>query len=332
MACTGLSSCGCNACAPANTIYRGTCTDPGTQDYLTYLSGLDTQFCTYRLAGAVGLLTSQIDGSGNYQITFTEDPIIDLPEYQAVIGIAIPDLVVIDGNNSLLHLLGPAVANQILKTNAAGEWVIDAIPAATVPDPLVIGTLSVTVGATLPNTTITGTLVANGLAAGTPTSFLGVDAGGNVLTQTVGTAVPQVAYFFESPTSPGGSYPNSAAASGSNLIIGNLLYDSGGAIVTVTTSQTLTVAQAGKYTITWGGQVANINTVQAAIQLVINGITVSNGGVNPNRALGIYQRGLTVSCSYSRTLAVGDTIQLQLTANAGNETYEVWLAATKLSS
>lgn len=328
--CTGLSGCGCNACAPSNTIYRGTCTDPGSVNSGTYLVVLDSQFCENRLAGSTGILQSRVTGSGDFAIEFTSAPEVDLPTTQAVVGVAIPNLIGIDTNNLWYEILGPAVANQILMTNAAGQLSFVPIPAATVPDPLTIGTLNVTTAATIVALTITGAVVASGIASGTPTELLGL-SGNNVVKRTIAQLSAAAAYFFESPTSPGAGYPNSGVTAGNLLTIGNLLYDSGNSIVSVTTSQTLTVAVAGFYTISWGGQMAH--TVSSAwrtgIQLLINGIVVSNGGVNPNEALSSQQVNCTISAVFSRSLVAGDTIQLRINPAAGTNlaTYEVWLNA-----
>lgn len=334
--CTGLSNCGCNACASANTIYRGGCTDPGTQDFLTYLSGLDAQFCPYRLAGNTGFLQSDVDGSGNFQITFTDSPSVDLPDTQAVLGMTFGDLVIIDSNNALSRLLGPATANLFLSTNASGGLSFGVLPAATVPDPLTVANLTVTTLAGFANVTISGTLAASGLSAGTPVSFLGLDGSNNVVTQSVTAANVQVAMFFESPTSPGATYPNESAAAGSNLVIGNMLYDSGGTIINVTTSQTLTVAVAGKYKLEWNGMVAwsGGNDGKPQLLLLINGVIVNNGNSSGSYGQNTSQRTAFLSGMEARTLAVGATIQVQLSSTSGANThvYEVRLIATKLSA
>lgn len=332
----GCGGCGCNVCQPANTIYRGTCVDPGTIDFGSYLAVFDPSFCGYRLAAGEGIVQSRENGSGNFQITITESPQVDIPTAQAVAGVAIPNLMVINQNDAWLELLAPASANLFLTTNAAGQLLFTTLPAATVPDPLTIGTINVTTAATIAALTLTGAMTASGIASGTPTTILGLDGSNNVVKQTVATAAVQTAMFFESPTMPNASSPNEMKVAGENLIIGNQIYDSGGTILTVTDSVTLTVAQAGKYTIEWGGTLRNIGGSNwfTGMLLVINGILVSNGNTQTKFTVANAQNTVTAAGVYSRTLAVGDTIRLQLfsgaTANA--RTYEVFLNATRLSA
>lgn len=332
----GCGGCGCDQCRPANTAYRATCTDPGVLDYGTYLSVLDPQFCEGRLLGGEGFVQSRVDGSGNFRITVTESPQVDLPTYQSVVGTPIPNLIGIDSNDFWYEILGPAVANQILLTNAAGQLAFAPIPAATVPDPLTIGIVNVTTQLTAAALTVTGATTLSGAAESTITGVLGVNAANLVVTQTPGSLASACAFFFESPTSPSASTPNAAITAGNNLIIGNLLFDSGQTLINVTTSQTLTVAVAGAYVIQWGGMMAHtvLSAWRTGIQLLINGIVVSNGGVNPNEAISSQQVNATISCAYSRRLAVGDTIQLRINPAAGTNlaTYEVWLNATRLTA
>lgn len=329
----GCGGCGCNSCAPSNTVFRALCDDPGSVNFGTYLSVLDPQFCRNRLIQGTGVLQSILDGSGNPQITFTNAPVVDLNDNQAVVGVTFGDLVTIGSDNILTRLLGPAVANQILITNALGQLIFSPIPAATVPDPLTVGTLTVTGTATLNNVAIGGAVSATAIPSGTATVFLGLDGSNNVVQQTVSSSTAQIAQFFESPTSPNASYPNQFKPPGSNLTIGNLLYDSGGGIITVTDSVTLTVARAGAYEIKWGGfqkRSGNANW-NAGFQLQINGITVSNGGMPPTQQL-TGQNGITFSCSFMRSLSVGDTIRLLLVGTGTPEIFEVWLNAVRYSS
>lgn len=334
--CSSCNGCGCDQCRPANTVFRATCTDPGTITFGTYLYFLDAQFCPARLVGAEGIVQSRQDGSGNFQITVTESPQIDLPTTQAVVGTPIPNLIGIDSNDFWYEIIGPALANQILLTNAAGQLIFGPIPAATVPDPLTLANITATTLLTGAALTVTGATTLSGAAAGTITGVLGVNGAGLVVTQTVASLAAACAMFFESPTSPGASYPNTAVTAGSNLTIGNLLFDSGSTLINVTTSQTLTVAVAGAYVLQWGGMMSHtvISAWRTGIQLVINGLVVSNGSVNPSEAISSQQVNVVQNCTYSRRLAVGDTIQLKINPAAGAnlQTYEVWLNATRVSA
>lgn len=336
----GCGGCGCNACAPAGTIYRGTCTDPGVAAALSYIWGLDPQFCPYRLEGAVGLLQSRVDGSGNFQITFTESPVVDLPDVQAVQNVVIPDLVVIDSNDAWFHLLAPVASGLTLQTNAAGKWFIAPFPTAVVPDPLTVATLNVTTGATIAALTVTGAITASGIAAGTPTDFLGLN-GNTVVKQSLALSTPQSVSFFESPTSPSAATPNSGATAGGLLVIGNEIGSSttAGALITALNSQTLSVVAAGYYTIDYAGfAVSNGNVVMTpSLQLLINGIVVNNGNsrVGPYPVAGTPSRIPQPLAGFEgRRLAANDTIQLQVATGSGSNLsfYEVRLRATRLGA
>src|SRR5690349_24554292 len=74
-------SCGCNqfpcccdTAVPANIVYRGECTDPGTINSARYLIGADYKFCYGRISNNTGLLYAQQNGSGNFQIGFSDTP------------------------------------------------------------------------------------------------------------------------------------------------------------------------------------------------------------------------------------------------------------------
>lgn len=337
--CTGLSGCGCNICAPANTIYRGTCTDPGSNPFLTYLAGFDPQFCVTRLEGAVGLLQSRLDGSGNFNITFTENIVLDLPDVQAVQNVVIPDLIVVDANNAWFRLLAPAASGLTLQTNAAGKWFIAPFPVATVPDPLTIGTLNVTNAATIAALTLTGAFTASGIAAGTPTDYLALN-GNTVVKQSVALSSVQSVMFFEAPTSPSATTPNSPATSGGLLTIGNELYCSttAGSLITALNSQTLSVVADGNYNIDFSGfGAANGGTVvSAGMQLLINGLVVNNGNTNVSKypTAPANRAAMAITGFESRRLTAGTTIQLQVTPGSGGNIsfYEVRLRATRLGS
>lgn len=330
--CSNCNGCGCDQCRPANTVYRGTCTDPGVIDYGTYIQVLDQAFCENRLLGGEGLLQSREDGSGNFRITLTESPQVDLPTLQAVIGTPIPNLIGIDSNDFWWEILGPASADQILRTNAAGQLYFGPIPAATVPDPLTIGTVNVTTQLTAAALTVTGATTLSGVAAGTITGVLGVNAANLVVTQSPASLASAVASFYESPTSPNAANPNIAITAGNNLVIGNLLYDSGLSIMSVVDSVTLKVLVAGAYAIQWCGQVTG-SAGSPTINLLVNGINVNTGNGAQTIAGPITSgRSANLTGFEARALAVNDTIQLQLgsQSGAGIKTYAVRLVATRV--
>lgn len=332
--CTGLSNCGCDSCRVAFSPYRGTCTDVGTST-VAYLAGYDAQFCPTRFSAGGGLLQSVEDGSGNFQISFSQSPQVDLPDTSVLEDATFGNLVIIGSDDKLTRLVGPATSLLFMQTNAAGQLFLGDPPPAVVPDPLAIDNLTVGTLATIANADITGSVTLSGLAAGTLVEIVGLDGSNNVIKQSVSELTTQCAQFFESPTSPSASYPNENKTGGQNLVIGNRLFDSGASIINVTNSETLTVAVAGDYEIQWGAMCVKSGAGEwlTGIQLLINGITVSNGGINPNRQVLTSQNVVTVSASWMRSLAMGDTIQLMLNPAAGGtpETYEVWLNATRVN-
>lgn len=330
----GCGGCGCSACQPALTIYQSPCPDPGVTNFGAALPVLDQNFCPRRLANpAVNSFLVGYNTPQGYQVLFANSPQVALDAFPVVSGGTIGNLVVEGSDNVLRQLTLPSVAGLYLSTNASGQLVAGPLPPASVPDPLSVTTLNATT-ATIGTLTVTGQISAANMATGTVANLVGIDAGGNLVKGAPAATGVQVAMFFESNTSPSASTPNSGATAGSFLVIGNLLYDSGGAIVTVTTSQILTVQVAGKYVITWDGQVGYTGggTGRPSIALFINGVLVNNGNSRPTN-VSTTDRTCALCGMEARPLAANDTIQLQLGSGSGTNThvYEVRLIATKIA-
>lgn len=333
--------CSCSPCQPANVVYQASCTDPGSVTALRHLLGLDANFCSRRLLpGVGGFLVARQTGSGTWVYAFTNAPVVDLETYQAIAGQVIPNLVVQGSDNILRELLGPAVANRILLTNAAGQLIFAPIPTATVPDPLTVTDLTVNNVATLNDVTVAGGVNFSGLGTGTLSFFLGVDAGGNLIQGTPATTGVQSCMFYEWPVSPAGAnFPNAAVTANNLLTIGNLLYDSvlpvvpGGALITAINSQTLSVLTAGNYVLDWCGQVEGSNG-SPSINLLINGVNVNSANGTIQGTVLTTGRSANLAGFETRRLAVGTTIQLQLGAQSGASiaTYEVRLRAQRIGA
>lgn len=327
-------------CDPANNIYEGTCVDPGTATVLRHLLGLDQQFCQRRLipAGSGGFLVARQTPNG-WAIGFSTAPTVALEEFLAVQGVAFGQVLVQQSDSVMRAMNPPVTANLVLGTNAAGQAIWMPIPAATVPDPLTVSTLTVTGLTLLNNLEVTGTPVLSGLGTSALVSFIGLDASNNVVKGTPATTGVQVASFFEAPTSPSATVPNAAAAAGSLLTIGNLLFDSvlpvvaGGALWTATNSQTLTCLTAGVYIVDFGGQLvwSGGSSGQGAIQLLVNGVPVNNGNARPDATITSTLRNANYWGQNMRRFAVGDTAQLQLGASSGANTgvYEARINFTR---
>jgi hypothetical protein len=297
---------------------------------------LDQQFCERRLIPAAGggFLVARATPNG-WNIGFSTAPVVALEEFLAVQGVAFGQVLVQQSDNVMRAMNGPAVANLVLGTNAAGQAMWIPIPAATVPDPLTVTDLTVTNLATLNNVEISGGVVFTGLGTGTLAFTLGVDSSGNLIQGTPATTGVQSCMFYEAPTFPSATSPNAAVAAGGLLTIGNLIYDSvlpavpGGALITATNSQTLTVITAGSYNIDFCGMITSTG-VPSPINLLINGIIVNEGNSSSNSAQITTGRIQNVSGFEARRLAAGATIQLQLGSGiATPATYAVRLRATR---
>lgn len=316
--------CSCSPCAPANTIYEATCTDPGSAAFLRHLMGLDAQFCLRRLLpGTGGYLVARQTPNG-WLIGFSTTPTVALEEFLAVQGVAFGQVLVQQSDSVMRAMNPPVTANLVLGTNAAGQAMWIPIPAATVPDPLTVSTLTVTGLTLLNNLEVTGTPVFSGLGTSALVSFIGLDASNNVVKGTPATTGVQVAAFFESPTSPSTvPGPNNAATSGNPLTIGNLLFDSvgtaGGALWTATNSQTLTCLTAGVYIVDFGGQVfyTGGSDGQPGINLLVNGVNVNSGNSRSDANITTTLRTAACWGQTMRRFAVGDTVQLQLGPSSG---------------
>lgn len=331
--------CGCSVCQPANVIYRSQCTDPGSVVSLNHISGLDAQFCNKRLLpGEGGFLFAEQNSSGSWIIKFSPSPTIILGDQIAVLNQTFGKLVVNGSDNIQRQLTGPSTAGLTLTTNASGDLIFTTFPTQNTPDPLTVNTINAA-NFTLGSGTFTGTPVFTGLATTAIVSVVGLDAAGNLVKGTPATSLPQGCMFFEAPTSPSAATPNAGATAGSALVIGNLLFDStlpavpGGALISATNSQTLTVLTAGWYSFEWCGQVqyTNPTTGNPAIILLINAAPVNNGDSRPSAALLNSVRNVELTGFHMRHMAAGDTIQLQLASTSGTNlaVYEVRLNAVR---
>lgn len=340
MACTCVScntsysgSC-CPTCQPAQSIYQGECSDPGTQTVGRFLPVLDYKFCEGRLSNAAGFLVSNINGSGNASFGWTTTPQVALTDYQAVEDIAFGQLIVMGSDYRWRALAAPATLGLFMQTDATGNIFFGDPPAATVPDPLAISDLSVANEATINDLTTNGIVTHNNIASGTVVNLLGLDVSNVLVTQALAAGIA-ASMFYEAATSPNASTPNSAKANGSNLVIGNRLFDSGANLISVTTSEAITVNVTGKYVLIWAGLCDLGQNTKAAISLMVNNVMVNNAGrtdvaailSTPISAIGTFM-GFE-----ARSLTAGDVLNLQLNWSGGGGvgTYNVRLLAFKFA-
>lgn len=325
----------CPTCQPANVAIRGECQDPGTLTTLRFVSGLDHQFCPGRLASGSGVLNAVINGSGNSVISWTNTPKIDPETVTATEDTAFGSLLVLGSDNKLRQLEVPVTPSLVMQTDGAGNLILSAVPAATVPDPLNVNDLGVANQATIEDLEVNGTVEVNNLAAGTAVNLLALNASNQVILQGLAQGL-SISMFFESPTSPAAGTPNAIKVSGDYLTIGNRLFDSGGDNITVTTSESLTVQDAGTYLILWAAQVRTGGAAApiAGVWLEVNGTIVNYGN---GRTSGVSAGAASTPVFFQlagmdvRTYAANDVLKLQLNATATVlDTYEVRLIAIRL--
>lgn len=321
----------CPTCQPAQSIFQGECQDPGTHTVGRFLQTLDYKFCAGRLTNAPGFLVSNVNGSGNASFAWTTTPQVALNEYAATADTAFGNLIVMGADYRWRYLSGPATLGLFLQTDATGNLIFGDAPAAVVPDPLVINDLSVAATASIAALTTTGTVTLNNTPAGTPVNLIGLNASNEIVTQNIASSIG-ACMFYESATSPGADTPNAAAANGSYLVIGNRLYDSGSNLITVTTSQALTVAVAGKYDLFWEALLRMQGGTRAMVSLEINGVIVNNGN-GRNADVGVTgDAQFAPFCGTEvRNLAVGDVIKLQVAYSGTSTTFNVRLRALKFA-
>jgi hypothetical protein len=329
---TGYSGSCCPTCQPANSIYQGECADPGTLTIGRHLTVLDYKFCERRLTNASGLLVANVNGSGNFGIGFSTTPQVQLSEYEATEDTSFGNLIVMGSDYRWRFLSGPASLGLFLQTDANGMLFFGDPPTATIPDPLAINDLSVANEATINDLTTSGTLTLNNLAAGTVVNLIGLNASAEVVLQAL-TAGIAASMFYESATSPGVGAPNKAKTTGQYLIIGNRLFDSGANLISVTTSEALTVNVAGKYLLLWQSEIRMLNNGKGGAWLEVNGVIVNPGTGRTDAEIGNALAANTAGFTGMevRSLAVNDVLKLKLSLSATGTTFEARLIAIKFA-
>lgn len=325
------AGCGCQ-CSNVPGIFDCTCEDPGSVSYGSHLAVRDSQFCDRRLENQVGFLQNQVTGSGQYRQTFTTTPSIALGTFSVTAGQEFGNLIAINADGIWRQLDFPNIAGLVVQTNASGQLVASALPAATIPDPLTVTTLNATTG-NFGALNATGAVKFSGLGTGTIVQTVGLDGSGNLLAGGSTSGV-QAASFFESATGASTATPNVSAVANGFLIIGNLLYDTGGNLAQVQDSQTIKVLVAGKYQVNWFGEIdTNGKRTGATIMLSINGTVVNNGnGIPISQDAVMGNRTLPIAGMDLLPLAANDVIKLQLSSGAGTPygVYQVRLILTKI--
>jgi hypothetical protein len=314
-------------------MFDCSCPDPGAVSFGSHLSVLDGQFCEKRLTNTAGLLQAFVTGSGAYQLFFTNEPSPALTTFSVTAGSEFGNLIAINADGKMRQLDFPNVAGLVVQTNASGQLVASALPAATIPDPLTVTTLNATT-ANIGTLSLTGTAAMSGLATGTITQAVGLDGSGNLIKGGSSSGV-QTASFFESPSGSSIATPNSGAVAGGFLIIGNMLFDSGGNIAQVQDAQTIKVLVAGTYQIDWFGQLDGMaGRTGQTIMLTKNGTVLNNGNgsaTTDGTPAGTF-RTTTIAGKEPTSLAVNDLLKLQIPSSAGTslKVYQARMVLTKI--
>lgn len=323
----------CPTCQPANSIFQGECSDPGTLSPGRFLNVLDYKFCERRLSTGAGFLVSNINGSGNAGFSWTTTPQVALTDFAAAANTEFGQLVVIGSDDRWRALQGPATLGLFMQTNAVGNLVLGAAPAATVPDPLAINDLNVANEATINDLTTNGTLTLNNIAAGTVVNLLGLDVSNELVLQSLTAGIAAI-MFYEAATSPSATAPNKTKANGDYLVIGNELFDSGAGLINVFTSESLKVAVAGKYIVGWVALCKMAANTKASVSLEINGVLVNNGNGRTDAEISLNTGATSVGPFTGfeiRSLAINDVLKLQLSSAGTVNTYNARLIALKFA-
>lgn len=250
-------NCNCDPCNCSTPVGCPSCecTDPGIITAGRFLNVRDYKFCDRRLQNAPGVLVNRVTGSGQSNIVWTVDPCIPSTEYEVEAGDTISHLLVALGDQGCYRRLKPAVGSDGLYLKSiGGQWVVDELDTATIPDPLTLQQLIVQNSATINDLTVGDALTFTALATGTIVATVGLDAGGNLVKQTSGTSslAMKVALYYESSSLVASSTPNDPINKNAYAIIGNEIFDTDN-LATVSNQQTIRIDVTGKYFIWWGG-------------------------------------------------------------------------------
>lgn len=313
MACSSCSCDPCNCSQPAN-CQQCECPDPGSISPARHLSVLDYKLCDKRLTNTAGVLVNNITGSGAGNIQWTNSPCVLVPSVEISEGMAFANILAALGDLGCWSRLVPAGSADGYLKASSGQWVIQDVPTANIPDPLNVANLSVTTLATIAALNVTGTLCAPGTASGTIVSVLGLDTNGCIVKSSGGSTSVGVslAMYYENTEETAAATPNSTIGNGAYAQIGNEIFDSD-SIAAVQSVDTIKIVMAGKYFVLWGAYYDTPSSPRDVnLNLEINGATPSIPGFGPGRLTDSSpQVRYPVNGFTIRTLAANDTLKLK---------------------
>lgn len=286
--------------------------DPGIQNPASYIATFDYQFAEGRLATGAGLLVNQVDSNGNGSITWSIGPNVPFTQFNLPLNTAITGILAALGAQGSMRRLVPTADGVLFGRASDGSWHLGAIPIATVPDPLTVNLLGATT-ADITTLNVTGLSTFSGLAAGTITQTIGLDASNHLITGALGH--PSLAMYYESTSRTSVATPNSALTQGQAVVIGNELFDPD-SISHVQDSTTIVIDTAGTYRIEWTGYItptagygaggAKLPRLSLAKNSIGTIIAFGNRGVVPSGTAGLGQGDL--GGVYFDTLSVNDKL------------------------
>lgn len=320
--------CGCNSDCVNDTIQDCEHTDPGTETSGSHLPVFDYLFNERRLTNGVGFLMNRTTGGGSgYAIAWTLDPAVPHTALNVALNETFNGLLAAVGSAGNYRRITPTVQG-FLQANADGTFQIVATPTATVPDPLVVTTLSATT-ATFTTLTVNGVPTFAALAPDTITQNIGLNAANELVIGSV--AQGSVAKFHESVTENDAGQPNIALIAGDYIKYTSEIFDSDN-IASPVNNEKIKIDVAGTYEVRWGvgfgpetGQQTGIEWTPR-VGLEYNGSIVSYGD-NRNATFSS-SKSCTATGVYVADLAVNDFFQMKITGtmptNAEGTKSGVW--------
>lgn len=302
------------------------CSDPGLVQTGQNVVVTDANLCPRRL-------TPNYDGSGNvvsgflvYQgngnvatVEVTNQPAVSYPVLSLTSGESFGKIVVVSGSTGLHYQVNPpGAANLFLQTDGAGGLEFAAPPTATVPDPLSIGTLnlSTALNASCP-VSITGTITATGIAAGSVVNFVGLNSSNQLVT---GTFSGISMSMFSDQTGPTDTtYPNAVLLANGNCIFRAQTYSDDNIAAFGLDTTSIKILETGKYRVDWQGMFGPQTTAggrfSPSLQLQKNSAPVANGmqgGIvaSTNEGGVIVYESSAVTGVWVGSLNVNDILQL----------------------
>lgn len=242
----GNDPCNCSTpiCPPVD------CADPGIIPVGAFLPILDYKFCERRLENQTGFLVANQAEGGPFQIFFTDEPCIPVPQIELGLGTEISSVLGMLGTGSCMRRLVPGAEIDGWLRALNGVWQISALPSDNIPDPFVTENLEVTDTATINKLVVQNSLCFDALAADTITDFVGLNGAGCLVKGNVSQI--EAALYYESASLTSVGTPNTPIGRNVNAIIGNEIFDPQG-VAHVLNTTTIEIDKAGTYLIFWTG-------------------------------------------------------------------------------